>query len=72
MNKVFVTCLCLMIVICVIESSDAKAISKVDDVSAIKCKDLCKLCSCSGYPCGDECICECKNKDDRSEFGVCK
>lgn len=32
-----------------------------------KCKDLCKLCNCIGFYCGDECICECDRKDVESE-----
>lgn len=69
MKNFAVACLCLTAVLCTIQSGAAVPIhrSGVADTSN-KCKDLCDLCSCNGLSCGDECICECKFREDRSEF----
>lgn len=69
MRNIVVVCLCLTAVLCTIEKSVAVPILRSGEADASnKCKDLCDLCSCNGLSCGDECICECKHRDDRSEF----
>lgn len=72
MKKFFVLCLGLTIAIYFIGSCSASPIYKSMEGEAFaKCKDLCKMCSCSGFSCGNECICECKYKDDQSESIEC-
>lgn len=40
--------------------SDSSVVSE----NADKCKKLCGLCGCTGYYCGDECLCECNSQTD--------
>lgn len=61
--------LCVTIAICVVGHIGASPLMKRNEAAeAQNCKDLCNLCNCVGFYCGDECICECNNKDDESEF----
>lgn len=34
------------------------------------CKELCGLCGCTGFYCGDECICECNKQSDEGIFKI--
>lgn len=59
--------LLLSIVTCAIISSVQSG--PVTDASeakdnAEKCKKLCGFCGCTGYYCGDECLCECNSQKD--------
>lgn len=38
--------------------------SSVESENSDKCKILCGSCGCTGYYCGDECLCECNSQDD--------
>lgn len=38
--------------------------SSVESENTVKCKNLCGFCGCTGYYCGDECICECNSLTD--------
>lgn len=60
--------LCATIAICVVGHIGASPLMKRNEATeARNCKDLCNLCNCVGFYCGDECICECNHKDDESE-----
>lgn len=67
MNKFGLALCCTIVIISLCGSEASPLIRRNEDQ---KCKDLCNLCSCVGFYCGDECICECNNKDDESEFFV--
>lgn len=68
MNK-YTFAFCFTIVICAISHSDAGPLMKRNEAAEERnCKDICSLCKCIGFYCGDECICECNNKDVESEF----
>lgn len=59
---------CFVVVICAVCHIQASPLLKRNQaMEDQKCKDICKLCNCIGFYCGDECICECNNKDDESE-----
>lgn len=36
------------------------------------CRDVCSLCSCEGFYCEDECICECQIADEDSKLQILK
>ncbi|KAJ6641810.1 hypothetical protein Bhyg_06753 [Pseudolycoriella hygida] len=38
--------------------------SSVQSENASKCKKLCGFCGCTGFYCGDECLCECNSITD--------
>lgn len=38
--------------------------SSVESENTAKCKNLCGFCGCTGYYCGDECLCECNSLTD--------
>lgn len=38
--------------------------SSVESENAAKCKTLCGYCGCTGYYCGDECLCECNSQNE--------
>lgn len=68
MNKIRAF-LCITVFICALYYTEASPLPKRQDATEYKkCKDLCKLCNCVGFYCGDECICECHSKDGDSEF----
>lgn len=61
--------LCITVLICVLCYIEASPLANRQDAKEYKnCKDLCKLCNCVGFYCGDECICECHSKNGESEF----
>lgn len=67
MNKVQV--FCFAIVVLATHHAHATPLVKGSDaVEYENCKSLCNLCNCIGFYCGDECICECFNKSDESEW----
>lgn len=60
-----------MVAGCVIGSCLSSPVAKRGEGEGIaKCKALCKLCDCIGFYCGEECICECNNKNDESELST--
>lgn len=66
MNKVQV--FCFAIVVLAIHCAQANPLLKGQDaVEYENCKNLCNLCNCIGFYCGDECICECFDKSVGSE-----
>lgn len=43
-------------------------VTNENDIKKLEsCKTLCGHCDCTGYYCGDECICECNSKDDKGK-----
>lgn len=66
MHKVQV--FCFAIVVLAIHCAQANPLMEGPDaVEYENCKNLCNLCNCIGFYCGDECICECFDKSDGSE-----
>lgn len=63
MNKIGLF-VCIAVTICAVSRSEASPLMSRQDAAEYKqCKDLCTLCNCIGFYCGDECICECNKKD---------
>lgn len=55
----------MAIVICAVNFNEASPLVKRNEAAeAQKCKDICNSCSCVGFYCGDECICECNKEDE--------
>lgn len=44
-------------------SESSKEIEKSES-----CKNLCGHCGCTGFYCGDECICECNGQESEGKF----
>lgn len=57
--------LCIAVTIYAVSRCDASPyLSRQEAAEDQKCKDLCGICNCIGFYCGDECICECNKRDD--------
>lgn len=68
MNKCQVFCFATIVVVLACHHVQANPLLKGQDaVEYENCKNICNLCNCIGFYCGDECICECFNKNDESE-----
>lgn len=66
MNQVRVLCFAIVVLaVCHVEANPMK---RQDAADYQNCKNICGLCDCVGFFCGDECICECHNKTDGSEW----
>lgn len=55
------------LVICsaAIPVKDEKFLEKIES-----CKDLCGYCGCIGFYCGDECLCECSDQNNKGKFSL--
>lgn len=64
MNK-FGLFVCVVVALCAVNRSAANPLlSRQEAAEDQKCKNLCTICNCIGFYCGDECICECNKIDD--------
>lgn len=68
MNKFGI--LCFTVAVFAVCHVQASPLQRPDAAEYQNCKNLCGLCDCVGFYCGDECICECHNKNDGSEWHV--
>lgn len=58
-----VLCLVSMFVLTTIIAAGPVALNDQEAQKAESCKMLCGHCGCTGFYCGDECICECNNQE---------